>query len=185
MAQAYVGLSALSGQVSSALSAKTPAQVFAEAKPHLQGANDYALYSIIAAERTNQSVVINKQIMKIVVMQIGFAVASIGIMFIILGISDGGADGVVGWGTFKFDFKTGSTGVVVFVLGAAMATAGGVLKNEYATVPIPGFVQAVGAPTGPDPQTLSDFKQCRQFGGAVAQECFYVNFEKTNAEALK
>ncbi|MDH7975368.1 hypothetical protein QH494_24540 [Sphingomonas sp. AR_OL41] len=185
MLQAYVGLSSLNAEVRGALSSRSVAQALAEAKPTLRSANDYALYSVIAAERANQSVVTNKQVMKIAVMQIGFAVASIGVMFIILGFRDGAVEGGFATGALRFDLKTGSTGVVVFVLGAAMATAGGVLRNEYSTVPIPGFVQVEGIPAGADERTIAHFKECRALGGAAAQECFFKTFEKVNAEALQ
>jgi hypothetical protein len=177
--QAYSGLNTLGDRVSRSVTDTSAAQTFSTARQSLHDANDYALYSVIAAERTNQLVVTNKQIMKISVMQIGFAVASLGIMFVVLGFSDGGAQGSMDAAGFKFDFKTGSTGAVVFVIGAAMATAGGVMRNDYQTVPIPGYIdggdgdarQAHAAATG-------IFKECAKQPQPTRYECFYKFFEK-------
>lgn len=60
-------------------------------------------------------------------------------MFIILGINDGRVEGVTDINGLKFDFKTGPSGVAIFIVGAIMATDGEVLKNDYNTVPIPGY----------------------------------------------
>jgi hypothetical protein len=131
--QAYSGLSALATNVNEMRDVDFMS-ILAKAKKEIQSSNDYALFSHIYSEQTNKSSMINKQTMKIAVMQIGFAVISIGIMLIVLGINDGGGEGGGEVGKFKLDFKTGSTGVLIFFVGAVMTTAGGVLKNEYATV---------------------------------------------------
>lgn len=184
--QAYAGLNSLGERVAKSTGANSSAQIFSEARQYLHDANDYALYSVIAAERTNQLVVTNKQIMKIAVMQIGFAVASLGIMFVVLGFNDGGAEGALNAGGVKFDMKTGSTGAVVFVIGAAMATAGGVLRNDYSTVPIPGYIESADA-TGSQAHAMATtrFRKCAAQAREVRYECFYKFFESDFGSELK
>jgi len=179
LVQAYLGLSKLSDVVSGDVKAARPAQVLADVQPHLRTGNDYALFSVIAAEHTNEVVVTNKQVMKTVTMQLGFAVVSLGLMLTILGINDGGANGSGDFQGLKFDFKTGSTGVVVFVVGAAMAAAGGLLKNEYNTVPIPEFVYGQAAPSNAaDARAAFQYRQCKAQAGKDYRECFVNSFEK-------
>jgi hypothetical protein len=107
-------------------------------------ADDYALFSVMYVEQSNKQSIISKQLLKVVIMQVGFSVISIGLMFIILGINDGGATLAAEGGGGKFDFKTGSTGLVAFVIGAAMAAGGALLPNRYETVGIPSYVQMSG-----------------------------------------
>jgi hypothetical protein len=174
LAQAYTGLATLGDTVGRPAYQTAPAETLKGVQPLLRGANDYALFSVMSAEHTNQVVVTNKQVMKIAIMQIGFAVISLGLMLVILGINDGGGEGAAALVDLKFDFKTGSTGVVVFVVGAAMATAGGVLKNEYTTVPLPGYVQA-NADDGSE--VLAMYRACKDQAGAGYAACFANSFE--------
>lgn len=180
LAQAYVGLADLGATVGRDAYAASPAKMLAEAKPALASANDYALFSLLSAEHTNQVVVTNKQVMKITIMQIGFAVISLGMMLVILGINDGGGSGAASVLDLKFDFKTGSTGVLVFVVGAAMATAGGVLKNDYTTVPLPGYVAQPTA-TG-DADIRAMYATCKANAGANYAACFAKSFERFSQE---
>ncbi|CAB3752410.1 hypothetical protein [Paraburkholderia humisilvae] len=101
--------------------------------------NAYALASFVFAEHSNYGVVHDKQRMKIVVMQIGFAVSSIGIMFILLGVNDGGAEVTAETAGTKIDLKTASTGLVAFLIGAGMAYGAGIIPNEYSTVGVPTY----------------------------------------------
>ncbi|GJH26281.1 hypothetical protein [Caballeronia novacaledonica] len=107
-------------------------------------ANDYALFAMLFAEQSNKQAIVNKQLLKVVIIQVGFAVISVGLMFIILGISDGGATVGGKGGGIEVDLKTGSTGLVTFVIGAAMAAGGALIPNEYTTVGAPDFAQVVG-----------------------------------------
>lgn len=109
-------------------------------------ANDYALLALADSERANLAVTINKQVMKIVVIYMGFAVMSFGIMFIVLGFTDGPVrlDGAGAGMTLNVQFS--SVGAAVFVLGAAMSAGGGLLRNEYRTVGLPQFRDASGTP---------------------------------------
>ena len=116
-------------------------------------------------------------------MQIGFAVISVGMMLIVLGINDGGAAAGAHVASIQFDFKTGSTGVVVFVVGALMATAGGVLKNDYSTVPIPSFFYDSAPPEYV--KSINAYKECKKLGDNKFQPCFIGVFEKVNEGALK
>ena len=114
---------------------------FAEAQYHLETANDYALLAMLSAESANQKTMINKQVMKVTVIQIGFAVISIGLLFVVLGFNDGGSEVEANSGELLFNFKTGSTGLAAIIIGALMATLGGVLKNTYSTVQVPEFYE--------------------------------------------
>lgn len=64
-------------------------------KGNLVSANDYVLYSLMFVEQSNQRTMLNKQSMKLTIIHIGLAVISVGMMFIILGINDGGGEGGV------------------------------------------------------------------------------------------
>ena len=81
----------------------------------------------------------------------------------------------------KVDFKTASTGVLVFVVGATMATLGGILRNEYQTVGIPGY----GAGDPKAAESLARFKSCREQHADELADCFAQGYYKINEEALK
>jgi len=142
--QAYQGISSLKDDVGYTTTVSDIVQEFSNVNKNIDGANDYALFSLMYVEHANQKTMINKQVMKATIVHTGFAVISIGMMLIILGINEGGFEGSGEAGSLKFDFKTGSTGVGVFVIGALMATAGGVLKNDYSTSKIPMYGDSSG-----------------------------------------
>jgi hypothetical protein len=191
LAQAYLALSALTPEVMGAQHGKTAEEAFAAVRPSLNIANDYALYTVMRLEATNNAVVTNKQIMKIVIMQLGFAVVSVGLMFIVLGIearvpaeviaTEGIVAAKVEASGVKVDFKTASTGVLVFVVGATMATLGGVLRNEYRTVGVPGY--AAGDPKAAE--SLAWFRSCHEKHADELADCFAQGYYKINEEALK
>jgi hypothetical protein len=161
---------------------------FSESKKYLLSANDYALYSLLYVEHANQKTMINKQVMKSTVVHIGFAVISVGMMLIILGIKeDVGSSteaSVEGHG-IKFDFKTGSTGVAMFCVGAIMATIGGVLKNDYQTSEIPKYISVqMFNPNNAYKKSIVAYKECSKQGKAF-DGCFTQVFAKINAEHLK
>lgn len=180
MFQAYTGISQIDAAVGGGIASESTAETLAKARETLRDGNDYSLFAMLSAERVNHSVVISKQRMKIVVMQIGFAVASIGLMFIMLGINDGGGAVTGQGGGIGIDFKTGSTGALVFVVGAAMATAGGVLKNEYHTADVPQFGLNVADPASAAfAKMASRHAQCAEGNDAArAHECFYKAFRQ-------
>jgi len=176
--QAYYGLKALSTDVGYKMTTEQLVALYPEAKKSLADGNDYVMLSLMLAEHANQKTMVNKQVMKVAVIEIGFAVISLGIMFIILGINDGGiaASGEVSGS--KFDVKTGSTGVAVFVIGAVMATVGGVLKNDYATVPLPNF--SSGAPQMD--QLNRGREVCKAISGKDDSSCFAKVFDLMASE---
>lgn len=112
---------------------------FARRPVPFRSGNDYALIALADSERANLAVMINKQVMKLVVVYMGFAVMSFAMMFIVLGFTDApvSASGTVSGVGFSMQF--GSIGAAVFVLGAAMAAGGGLLRNDYRTVGLPAF----------------------------------------------
>lgn len=191
--QAYTGFASLNDDVGYKTTTSDLVVNLGEAKANIESANDYALFSLLYVEHANQKTMINKQVMKTSVMHIGFAVISIGMMLIIFGIQGGGEGGAQG--TFSvqditFDFKTGSTGVAVFCVGALMATLGGVLKNEYTTSTIPSFETvrvstsaSAGLPVTYQ-QSLDAFKKCASFK-ENSETCFMQAFLLINKEALK
>ena len=128
--------------VASAMPAKT--RSFASA-------NDYAVFSLALVESSNFRALANKQRMKIAVIHIGFAVASAGLLFIMLGVDQGGVEAsATAEGKVGYNLKIASTGLAVFVLGASLAGAGGLLPNQYSTAGIPGYG---GMPMQLEPET--------------------------------
>lgn len=123
--------------------------------------NSYALASFMIAEHSNASVVHDKQKMKIVVMSLGFAVLSIGMMFILLGVSDGGVDVKAESAGTKIDLKTASTGLVAFLIGAGMSYGAGIIPNEYSTAGVPSYAGII-APSDPS---------LREYLGKVVTAC--------------
>lgn len=144
MGAVVTNVSAVNQEISYAGSLDSTIQSFSEAKAHLENPNDYALLAMLSAESANQKTMINKQIMKVTVVQIGFAVISIGMLFVVLGFNEGGAEGGASNGVVSFNFKTGSSGLAAIIVGAAMATLGGVLNNAFSTVQVPMFSGLAG-----------------------------------------
>lgn len=179
--QAYVALGGLSENVN-VITRTTAQQQLARTAPFLHSGNDYALFSMLAEEKSNEAIVVNKQMMKIVTMQIGFSLMSLGLMLVTLGFNEGGADISGAWSTIKFDFRTGSSGVLVFVIGGAMAAAGGLLKNDYKTVPIPEFVAQMQSPLTNE---MRIYVACRKRLPNTYKECFTNSFEASVSGGLR
>jgi hypothetical protein len=183
--QAYLTLGSLTDSLAQTASPAAAMSMFKEAQATVRNGNDYALFSQVYAETANQVVVTNKQIIKVAVMQIGFAAMSLGLMFVVLGINDGGGEGRFAFLKLNLDFKTASTGALVFAVGAAMATAGGVLKNEYRTVGVPQFAWGGGA-SQVELATLEAYRTCKaQASPEFFPTCFTRLYEKVNPEQLK
>jgi len=134
-------------------------------------ANDYALVALADSERANMSVMVNKQVMKIIVIYMGFAVMSFAIMFIVLGFTDSPVSASGEAAGFKLDVKFGSIGAAVFVVGAAMAAGGGLLRNEYHTVGLPQFQPGPVANSAPGfiPAIRSFVEECGRGPSAESQ----------------
>lgn len=126
--------------------------------------NAYAYLSFIHATRSNEKTMVNKQILKLLVIQVGFSVISLGIMLLILGINDGGITASGQTEGFNFDVTVGSTGVAVFLIGAVMVTVGGVLKNSFSTVGVPTFSSSQPQSTTPAAEA-PPLDQCEQLVG--------------------
>jgi hypothetical protein len=139
LSNVITSVSTLNEQITHKEGFKQVVEHFKSVKQDLETSNDYALISMLAAENANQKTMINKQAMKVAVIQIGFSVISIGLLFVVLGFNDGGVTAVGGDGNINFNIKTGSTGLAAIIVGASMATMGGVLKNEYKTVQVPMY----------------------------------------------
>ncbi|GGD00204.1 hypothetical protein GCM10011396_54650 [Undibacterium terreum] len=150
----------------------------------MHGVNDYLLYSLMQSEYANLKTMTNKQIMKVAVMHIGFAIISVGLMFIVLGINEGGVDGSGESTGVKFNLKIGSTGVALFASGALMSGAAGLLINEYKTVSIPTY--AGGATQGDIRDMALIYSQCKDENkGGDVSDCFITLFEAKYAEEIK
>lgn len=187
LAQASLGLASLARNIDRSLNQDEVVEVFKKVQPAVKTANDYALYSEMFAENVNQTIITNKQIIKVVVIEIGFAAMSLGLMFVLLGVNDGGGEGGVSWGEARIDFKTASTGALVFLVGAVMATAGGVLKNDYKTVPLPQYIALDGSsgPSAEETSTLEAFRKCKADAGDDFAACFVSLYQQINQEQLK
>jgi hypothetical protein len=177
---AFKNISALSNSISYTSNPQSTVALLKEAKETIKEGNDYYLFSLIYTEHANQKTMINKQTMKVSIMQIGFAVISIGMMFIVLGINAGGAEGSIDLTGVKIDFKIASTGVVVFVVGTTMATLGGVLKNDYGTVPIPKY--HFPNDTAALERLKGYLEDCKLQKDVKTEECFLAIFEQTQKE---
>lgn len=130
---------------------------------------------------------INKQVMKTSIIHIGFAVISVGMMLIILGINEGersGAEAQMDVQGLKFDFKTGSTGAAMFLVGAIMATVGGVLKNDYQTSEIPIYSRMISTEHLAYEKSLKAYRACAQTDGEL-ETCFAQIFFQINREFLE
>lgn len=161
-------------------------------KGNLASANDYILYSLMFIEQSNQRTMLNKQSMKIAIIHIGLAVMSVGMMFIILGINDGGADGTANLTGISFNIKTASSGLAVFISGALMASGGALINNLYTTASIPGYVQILTSST-PEKNDEIDktsalvgfYKSCRKYDDEKFQQCLVSMVQQLYKDELK
>ncbi|HDR2795518.1 hypothetical protein [Enterobacter cloacae] len=161
-------------------------------KGNLASANDYILYSLMFIEQSNQRTMLNKQSMKIAIIHIGLAVMSVGMMFIILGINDGGADGTANLTGMSFNIKTASSGLAVFIAGALMASGGALINNLYTTASIPGYVQILTSST-PEKNDEIDktsalvgfYKSCRKYDDERFQQCLVSMVQQLYKDELK
>lgn len=186
--QAYMGINSLRNDVTYKTTISDLVSNLSDSKKYLLSANDYALYSLLYVEHANQKTMINKQVMKSTVVYIGFAVISVGMMLIILGIKEDGASGAeaaIEANGVKFDFKTGSTGVAMFCVGAIMATIGGVLKNDYQTAEIPSYLAINKSEESAEyNKSIEAYKAC-SLKGDNFETCFSQLFFQINVEHLK
>ncbi len=186
--QSYVGINSLRDDVAYKTTMTDLVSNLSETKKHLLNANDYALYSLLYVEHGNQKTMINKQVMKSTVVHIGFAVISVGMMLIILGIKEegeSGAEASVEANGIKFDFKTGSTGVAMFCVGAVMATIGGVLKNDYQTSEIPTYESMdISSSASAYEKSINAYHECSKQGKSF-ETCFSQVFFQINKDRLK
>lgn len=144
--------------------------------------NDYALVALADSERANLAVMLNKQVMKLVVIYMGFAVMSFAMMFIVLGFTDAPVLASGSGAGFSLNLQFGSIGAAVFVLGAAMAAGGGLLRNEYRTVGLPKF--ASGGPpnfASGGPSASSKFSAAL---GEIVSGCSKMSAETDQARCL-
>lgn len=162
---------------------------FAPLRASFSSANDYILFSLMFVEQSNQRTMLNKQAMKLTVIHIGFAIMFVGLMFIVLGINDGGVESVNEVGGHTLNFKTASTGLVVFLGGALMASGGALLNNLYTTAGIPGYVQVLNqTAAGPTEKTrdlVELYKSCKAYEQEKFQRCLVRVVEGLYSEELK
>ena len=186
--QSYLSINSLRDDVAYKTTMAELVSNLSDAKKYLLSANDYALYSLLYVEHANKKTMINKQVMKSTVVYIGFAVISVGMMLIILGIKEEGETGAEAHaeaGGIKFDFKTGSTGVAMFCVGAVMATIGGVLKNDYQTSEIPKYESmAISGSRIAYQKSIAAYRSCSKQGKNF-EPCFSQIFFQINQESLK
>lgn len=145
--QAYLCVQAVNQTFDLKHAAPSPAQQIEQHSSQLRTGNDYVLFAALSIERSNEDITMHRQAMMAAIIQLGLAVISLGIMLLFLGIGDAGLDAIVDGAGFKFDFKTGSAGIAVFVVGALMSTTGAVLKGEFKTIDIPTFSSGIAEPS--------------------------------------
>lgn len=202
--QAYVSTSTLRDNIIYTTKLGDLPQYVNNAHSAFWSANDYALFSLLYVEHANQKTMINKQIMKTVIIHIGFSVISVGMMLIILGIEEKveqskadesqqnkveeslrGFKTEASVGEYKFNLQTGSTGVGVFIVGAIVATLGGVLKNDYQTSQIPNFESSDNQVDMESyNKSIEAYKACNRELNSV-ELCFTQVFFQINQEKLK
>lgn len=164
----------------------TPPNVMAAAKKVVTSPNDYVLLSWVYGEYANEKTMVNKQIMKVTIINIGLAVLSIGLMLIILGINDGGGELSAASGDFKFDFKTGSTGALILFLGSGMALAGGTMKNDFAVGELPVYEGTAHASMPSTSSTDIEFmKSCQKDHPQDVANCFTKLFQQYHRDSLR
>jgi hypothetical protein len=172
-------------------------------KETLTTANDYILYSLMYVEQSNQKTMINKQAMKLTIIHIGFAIMCVGIMFVVLGINDGGAEAGAPLAGGLINIKTASTGFAIFLGGAVMASGGALLNNHYATAAVPGYIQVLtqtaqptsvgeAAPSTPESMALEKqnqlielFKRCKAYETGKFQRCLVSVVTQLYSEEMK
>lgn len=141
LAQAYQSLAVINSTFPRHSDLSEAVQNMPERVRELETTNDYVLMSALFFENANQRSLASKQRMRIAVMHIGFAVLSLGLLLILVGIDVGGiavqgehpASGV------GMSLKIASTGVVVFLIGGLLAGAGGLIHSKYSTASVPSF----------------------------------------------
>ena len=187
LVQAYQGIASLNNNVGYNTTVEDLVGHFSKTKSSLSTENDYALFSLLYVEHANQKTMINKQIMKVAIVHIGFAVISIGMMLIILGINDSGMEGKASANGIDFDFKTGSTGVAVFVIGAIMSTAGGVLKNDYQTSEIPMYSGTIKSSSkgAKYNEIVNAYQVCEEQTETPTKDCFMQIFKQISKSDIK
>lgn len=183
--QSMMGLAALSTSINEA-DKEDVVSLTSKLKSINPNGNDYSFVSLINSERSNKKVMVSKQIMKVSVMQIGFAVISLGMMLIVLGINDGGIEASADHQRLRFDFKTGSSGIVIFLVGASMAAAGGILKNDYTTVQLPNYLYISSSQELPanDKNILHNYQECKLRYATRLEECFTRFYELAYAQEI-
>lgn len=145
-----------------------------ELKSMMTSPYDYGITSIIYMEKQAHKIFIHKQIMKIASMYIGYAVLSIGVMMLFLGIETKSQNDINGnFMGLTFNIKSGSGGIIVFLLGAIMIIIPGSINNKYQTPGIPAF----GAGSSVDIRQIKSnvlyiYQQCNKQTTLPKDQCF-------------
>lgn len=167
--------------VESATSRSYVVEEFSRTPSRFKSGNDYALIALADSERANLAVMINKQVMKLVVIYMGFAVMSFAMMFIVLGFNEGPIAASGESGGISLNLKFGSIGAATFVLGAAMAAGGGLLRNDYQTVGLPAFQSAGSASSNLKGKLGEIAGQCASFESEAEQSACMIATIPSNA----
>ncbi|WP_374419507.1 hypothetical protein [Chromobacterium sp.] len=117
----------------------SPERIMATSKGFNKEYNDYMMYSWSQAQLVNQTVVMAKLHIRAAIISIGLSSMSIGVMFVVVGINDGGGNLSVGGRGVSFSLITNSTGAIVFTIGAMMAAVSGLYPIRLSTGSLPAF----------------------------------------------
>lgn len=145
-----------------------------ELKNIMKSPYDYGIISIIYMEKQAHKIFIHKQTMKIASMYIGYAVLSVGVMMLFLGIETKKQNDINGnFMGLTFNIKSGSGGIIIFLLGASMIIIPGSINNKYQTPGIPGY--GSGAPSNISQiknNVLYIYQQCNKQTALSKDQCF-------------
>jgi hypothetical protein len=141
-----------------------------------QHGNDYSLLFGVFADIGEYRHMVNRMQMKTAVMRVGFAIACVGLLLMVLGVDSGAVE--VGGGvkeTMTLNMKAASGGIAVFVLGAAMAGAAGLMQMQHQAAKadfLLGPLHDSAKPLDPFLSSLQNLMtQCDALGPAVKPRC--------------
>lgn len=129
---AYGAISNLKTNAASAADLREVVKALPQPVQTFRQGNDYSLLFAVFADIGEYRQMVNRMQMKTAVMHVGFAIACVGLLLMVLGIDAGPLE--LGAGTkeaFVLNMKAASSGIAVFVLGAGLAGAAGLMPMQH------------------------------------------------------
>lgn len=152
-----------------------------ELKNMMKTPYDYGTFSTIYMEKQTHDIFVNKQTMKIAAMYIGYAVLSVGIMMLFLGIETKEQQDINGnFMGLTFNIKSGSAGVIIFLFGAIMVIIPGSINNKYQTPGFPAYSSATSQDSGKLRKSiLYLYQKCNEQQSIPKDQCFTQSINKS------